>query len=403
MLTEEDTDAQALSMKGQVFMEAHQIPNNNPETELKGIREAIDGIDEKLLRLLNQRMELAQEVGRIKAEKGLTLFDPSREQSIYDRLTRDNPGPLSNDSLRCIYREILAASRLLQYVLRVAFLGPAWTYSHLAAMSLYGHSAVYQPFPTLEDVFDALLKGKAHVAIVPVENSLQGGVGRTIDLFYEREVHVVRECYMEVSHYLCGKSQGIEGLKHLYAHPQAVEQCRRWILENLRNVEIYECSSTAQSAQMAKKDPAGAALCNLHAADHYGLDILAERIEDHTENTTRFFALANHANPPTGKDKTTILFTVSDQPGALHAALEAFAKHHVNMSRIESRPNRQFPWQYLFCVDIEGHVEEESVQAAFNDLRSHVTLLKLLGSYPKSDPKHPFRVEMEKMRTVDRQ
>ncbi|NLI80204.1 MAG: prephenate dehydratase [Deltaproteobacteria bacterium] len=381
-------------------MKAHPIAQNDAETELREIREAIDQVDLELLRLLNRRMELAQEVGRIKAAKGLSLFDPSREQSIYERLTQINPGPLSNESLRSIYREILAASRLLQYVLRVAFLGPAWTYSHLAAMSLYGHSAVYEPFSTLEDVFDALQKGKSHVAIVPVENSLQGGVGRTIDLLYEREVGVVRECYLEVTHYLCSTAQDIAQIQRLYAHPQAVEQCRRWILEHLRSAEIYECSSTAQAAQMARKDTAGAALCNLYAAHHYGLDVLAERIEDHTENTTRFLALADHPSGPTGSDKTSILFTVADRPGALHTALEAFARHRVNMSRIESRPNRQFPWQYLFCVDIEGHMEEEPVRSALDDLGRHVTLLKLLGSYPKSDPKRPIRVEMEKMRTV---
>ncbi len=381
-------------------MEPHQVAQNAADPELLQLRESIDRVDRELLGLLNERMDLAKEVGRIKAAKGLTLFDPGREQRIFEELTKANPGPLSEESLRCIYREILAASRLLQYVLQVAFLGPAWTYSHLAAMSLYGHSALYQPSPTLEDVFDALLKGKAHVAVVPVENSLQGGVGRTMDLLYERDVQVVRECYLEIAHYLCGTGASIQDVKHLYAHPQAVEQCRRWLLENLRHAEILECASTAQAAQLAKKDPEGAALCNLYAANHYGLEILAERIEDHAENTTRFFALANHANAPTGDDKTSILFTVPDRPGALHAALEAFARHKVNMTRIESRPNRMFPWQYLFCADIEGHVEEEAVQKALTELGSHVTLLKLLGSYPKSDPKRPMRVEKEKMRAV---
>lgn len=370
------------------------------EEDLKELRQAIDDVDRDLLKLFNKRMELSREVGRIKADKGLTLFDPGREEAIYDRLTRANSGPMTEESLRAIYREIFAASRLLQYVLQVAYLGPEWTYSHLAALSLFGHSARYLPLPTMEDVFDALQKGKANVAVVPIENSLQGGVGRTIDLLYERSVSVVKECYLEVAHYLCGNAGSIQDLKNLYAHPQATEQCRRWILENLRHVEIYECASTARAAQLAKKDDAGAAICNLYASHYYELNILAERIEDHAGNTTRFFALAHHLNPPSEDDKTSLLFAVSDQPGALHSALEAFARSDVNMTRIESRPNRLFPWQYLFYADVEGHAEAENVRKALDELKNEVTFLKILGSYPKRDAKHPIRMEKEKMRTV---
>ena len=370
------------------------------EEELKTLRQAIDQVDQDLLKLFNKRMELSLEVGRTKAAKGLSLFDPGREEAIYGRLTKANPGPMTEESLRAIYREIFAASRLLQYVLQVAYLGPEWTYSHLAAISLYGHSARYLPLPTLEDVFDTLLKGKAHVAVVPIESSFQGGVGRTMDLLHERNVSVVNECYLEVAHYLCSGSTSIENLKHLYAHPQTSEQCRRWILENLRQVELFECASTAQAAQLAKKDPVGAAICNLYAAYHYGLNILAERIEDQPGNTTRFFALNQRMSPPTENDKTSLLFAVSDQPGALHSALEAFARSDVNMTRIESRPNRQFPWQYLFYADVDGHADDENVRRALDELRAQVTFIKVLGSYPKRDPKHPIRLEKEKMRMV---
>ncbi|WP_281797088.1 prephenate dehydratase [Desulforhabdus amnigena] len=373
------------------------------EDRLTALREAIDEVDTELLKLLNKRMELACEVGRFKAEKGVPLFHPGREELIFERLTKANPGPIAAESLRAIYREIFAASRLLQYVLQVAYLGPEWTYSHLAALSLYGHSARYIPCSTLEDVFEAVLKGKVHVAVIPIENSLQGGVGRSMDLLYESEMRVVGECYLEIAHNLCSTSSSIADLKHLYAHPQAIEQCRRWILGNLRHVEIYESTSTAQAAQMAKKDPIGAAICNLYAAHHYGLNILADRIEDQAGNTTRFLALSSQLNPPTGSDKTSLLFAVSDQPGALHAALEAFSDAHVNMTRIESRPNRLFPWQYLFYADIEGHVEDENVHKALDELRTKVTFLKVLGSYPKRDPKLPIRFEKEKLRQSDRQ
>jgi len=368
------------------------------EGDLKALREAIDQVDIHLLRLFNKRMELAQEVGRLKASNGLELFVPGREELILQRLLAANPGPISEASLRAIYREIFAASRLLQYVLQVSYLGPEWTYSHLAALSLFGHSAQYIPCPTLEDVFDALLKRKVHVAVVPIENSLQGGVGRTMDLLHERDVRVLSECYVEIAHCLCSQLKSAQAIKHLYAHPQAMEQCRRWVFENLHDVEWTECTSTAQAAQLAGKDPVGGAICNLYAAHHYGLRVLEERIEDHVGNTTRFFALANRLNPKTGNDKTSVLFAVSDEPGSLHSALEAFARSGVNMTRIESRPNRLFPWQYLFYADIEGHHEDDKVREALQELKGGVTFLKILGSYVKNDPKHPIRLEKERIR-----
>jgi chorismate mutase / prephenate dehydratase len=370
------------------------------EERLEMLREAIDQTDLELLLLFNKRMELAGKVGRIKAEQGLLLFDPCREETILERLGKANPGPIPEDSLRAIYREIFSASRLLQYDLHVAYLGPEWTYSHLAALSLFGHSSRYLPSPTLEDVFDDLLKAKAHVSVVPIANSLQGGVGHTLDLLYERAVRVVGECYLEITHYLCSNSGTMEDLKRLYGHPQALEQCRRWVLENLRHVELFECSSTAQAARLAAKDASAAAICNHYAAVQYGLKILAGRIEDHPENTTRFFVLGNHLNPPTGNDKTSILFAVPDQPGALHAALEGFALFRVNMTRIESRPNRILPWQYLFFADLEGHSGDEPIVKALEHLRNKTTFLKLLGSYPRKDPRHPMRLDQEQARSL---
>jgi len=370
------------------------------ENGLEIIREAIDGVDKELLKLLNRRMELACRVGRLKADQGLLLFDPGREETILERLAKANQGPLMEASLRAIYREIFSASRLLQYEFQVAFLGPEWTNSHLAALSLYGHSARYVPSPTLEDVLESLLKGNVHVAVVPIENSLQGGVGQTLDLLNERDVRVIHECYLEIAHYLCSNCAEIEDLKRLYGHPQALEQCRRWILENLRHVESFECSSTARAAQLAQKDHAGAAVCNLHAAAQYGLQSLADRIEDHPENITRFFVLGNQLNPATGNDKTSILFAVPDQPGALHGALEAFALFQVNMTRIESRPNRLFPWQYLFYADLEGHLEDEPIKKALAHLRDRTAFLKILGSYPRKDPRQPARLDKEQARTL---
>lgn len=368
------------------------------DQELNILRESIDRTDQQLLRLLNERMKIALEVGRIKASKGLELFDPAREELIYERLARLNPGPLTEEALRSIYREIIAASRLLQYPLQIAFLGPEWTYSHLAAHFLFGYSAHYVPFDGLEEVFDALSKGKVQVALVPIENSFEGGAGDTLDLLYENNVQVVRECYLEIAHCLCTYCHSVEDLRHVYAHPQVLNQCRRWLLEQCPQAERHECGSTAQAAQLAKENASGAAICNLYAANHYELPVLVERIEDHSGNVTRFFALANHFNAPTGKDKTSVLFEISDQPGALYEALEPFTRRQVNITRIESRPNRIFPWQYLFYADFEGHRDEENVQLMLDDLRRHVTFLKILGSYAKSDPKRPIRIEKERIR-----
>ncbi len=366
------------------------------EEELLKIRDEIDGIDSDILRLLSRRMDLATEAGRIKASMGLPLFHPEREETIFQRLSQLNPGPLSEESIRSIYREIFAASRLLQCKLRVAFLGPEWTYSHLASLSLFGHSAIYMPCSSLEGVFDNFLKNKAHLAVIPIENSLQGGIGHSMDLLYEREVRVISECYLEIAHNLCGAAPSLQEVRHLYAHPQAIEQCRRWLLENLPRAEHNECTSTAKSAQLAGEDPRGAAICNLYAAHRYRLNILAERIEDRPGNTTRFLALGHYENAPTGKDKTSILFAVSDKPGALHTTLGALSA--VNMTRIESRPNRIFSWQYLFYADLEGHREDPPVRAALEKAAERTTFLKILGSYPRSDPAQPFRIEKEKMR-----
>jgi chorismate mutase / prephenate dehydratase len=368
--------------------------------QLDRLRDAIDRIDQQLLRALNERMELAKEIGRIKADAGLTLFDPSREEAIYTRLSQENPGPLSDDGLRSIYREIMAASRVLQHPMEVAFLGPEWTYSHLAARSLFGHSAHYVPLPTLDEVFDQMVKGLVHVAIAPIENTLEGGLTHTLDLLCESDAQVIRECYLEMAHYLAGRGESLEQVERVYAHPQTLGQCRHWLLHHMRHAALQECSSTAEAARLSQKDPKGAAICNLFAAHHYGLIVLASRIEDRPGNITRFFALAQHFNPPTGHDKTSILFALPDRPGALRDALEPFTLHGCNLARIESRPSRISIWHDLFYADIEGHRDDPAIRQSLEDLQERVAFLKVLGSYPRSDPFRPIRFQMEQVAPV---
>ena len=368
--------------------------------DLEKLRQEIDRLDSELVLLLNRRMEMAVEVGRIKASAGLATFHPEREQMVTKRISALNPGPMSGESLRAIYREIFAASRLMQYRLQVAFPGPEWTWSHLAAMSLFGHSATFLPCSTLEDVFDCFLKGKAHLAVVPIEASFQGGVGHGVDLLYRHEARVVSECYLEIAHYLCGNVPGLGAVKRVYGRTEDFHQCRGWLAENLGRPEWKECSSTSLAAGLAKEDPAGAAVCNLYAAGRNELGVLAERIEDVAGTTARFLALGHHINPPTGNDKTSLLFSVSDKPGALLGALSALSS--TNMSRIESRPDRLFPGQYLFFADIDGHRDQDEIREALEALGRNVTFLKILGSYPKGDPGRPFRIEKEKMRTFEK-
>lgn len=367
-------------------------------SDLEKMRREIDRVDSELVVLLNRRMELAVEVGRIKATASLPTFHPEREQQVVRHISQLNTGPLSDESLRAIYREIFAASRLMQYRLQVAYPGPEWTTSHLAAMSLLGHSASFLPCSSMEEVFDTFLKGKAHLAVIPIEATLQGWGGHGIDLLYTHDVRVVSECYLEISHYLCGAVSGLDAVKRVYGRTEALSQCRGWLAENLGQVEGMECSSTARAAMLAGEDRGGAAICNLYAAQRYGLGVLAERIEDVPGITARFLALGHHVNPPTGNDKTSLLFSVSDKPGALLAALSSLSA--TNMSRIESRPNKIFPGQYLFFADIDGHRDQGVIRTAMENLARNVTFVKILGSYPKGDPAQPFRIEKENMPTI---
>jgi chorismate mutase/prephenate dehydratase len=364
------------------------------------LREGIDRVDVELLALLNERMRLCREVGRIKGEKGLELFDPGREESIYKRLSGLNSGPLPEGALRSVYREILAASRLLQYPLSVAVPGSLWSGPHLAAFSLFGRSARYSAHPAMEGAFDALAKGKARVTVVPIENSLDGAVGRAIDLLYERDVQIVGECYLEIAHYLATSADSMNAVKTLYATARAFGQCRRWVSENLAGAERRECASTAQAALLAKEDPSGAAVCNLYAAAFHELPIAFERIEDDPGNAARFLVLATRSDSPTANDgKSSVLFAVPDRPGALQAALEPFERWKINLMRLEARPNRRLPWEYLYFADIDGQGGSEEMRLALDALRERVRVLKVLGSYPKGDPKRPIRIEKEEVRT----
>ncbi|SFM53213.1 prephenate dehydratase [Thermodesulforhabdus norvegica] len=372
---------------------------NPPLRSLDDLRIEIDEVDKELVRWLARRMRLSYEVGRVKRAQGLPLFDPDREEAILKKLVTLNTEPLLTPPiLRSIYREILAASRSLQYPVKVAFLGPLWTYSHIAALFVFGHDVEYNPCSSMEEVFESVARNRYDIAVVPVENSVEGSIGITMDLMYRYDLYIVRECYVAMEYHLAGNVEDLKEIREVYAHPRAFSQCRRWLAEHLSDVALVECSSTAQAAELCREVRGRAALCNLYAAHHFGLNVVAEHISDYPDSVTRFIALSREKTSPSGDDKTSIIFGVSHAPGALYRALEPCVRHGVNLTRIESRPARVPLKSYLFFVDLEGHENDPSVRAALSEMEDALPFVKILGSYPRASDE-PVKVNKEMIRS----
>ncbi len=374
------------------------------DEDLQRIRSGIDEIDRKILDLLCERMRLSKAIGEVKQKKGLPLFDAHREEALIKKLMAENKEPLLKDSfLRAIYREIFSASRSIQYSLSVAYLGPEWTYSHVASRFMFGSQALYKPFPTLSDVFDAVSRRTCDIAVVPVENSLEGSVGATMDFLFECDLSIIRECYVAMEYVLAVKDSSVSlaDIKEIYAHPRAISQCRRWLMEHIGSVTYIECASTAEAAKLCGKGGSKerAALCNLFAAQYYGLEVIAKNIADYPGATTRFLALGREKTSSTGDDKTSLVFATHHKPGMLYKALEPFAKHGVNLLRIESRPNRLMPSHYLFFADVEGHRDDPALSRVIDELEGKVSILKVLGSYPKASLEEIIRIHHEMVRS----
>lgn len=372
--------------------------------ELERLRRLIDEVDTRILESLSQRMRLSKMIGEIKKREGLPLFDAHREEALLRKLITLNREPLLEPVfLQAIYREIFSASRSLQYTLSVAYPGPEWTYAHVAAKFMFGAQVEYKPFPAISDVFDAVSRNLCSLAVVPVENSLEGSIGATMDLLFDYDLSIVRESYMAMEYVLAVADPSFSGITEVYAHPRAMNQCRRWLSEHVGEVKYIECASTAEAAKRCKEHPAPgkAALCNLFAAHYYGLSVIAKNIADYPGAVTRFIALGKTGTEPTGNDKTSIVFAIHHSPGTLYKALQPFAEYGVNLSRIESRPNRRLPSHYLFFADLEGHIEDKLLKDALRKMEQTVSILKTLGSYPKASIENPFRVHEEMTRCKD--
>ena len=353
---------------------------------LADLRKRIDEVDDEILRLLNRRAELVIEVGKIKKGEQLRFHVPNREREILERLGAQNPGPFPADAVRTVFREIISASVGLQAPMRVSFLGPKATYSHLAAMQQFGLSAELRPESSIAAIFDDVEKGRALYGVVPVENSTEGVVTHTLDTFVESELKIGAEILLPISHDLLSRTGAMNGIQKVYSHPQALGQCRKWLQANLPSVPLVDVASTALAAQIAGSDPNAAAIASEFAGSLYDLKVVQHRIEDQAHNVTRFLVIGRDLSTPTGNDRTSILFSVKDEPGVLFRMLEPFAKRGINLSKIESRPGRTKAWEYVFFVDLSGHVSDSPVDEAIEELKTHCRFVKVLGSYPSALP-----------------
>ena len=350
--------------------------------ELKSLREQIDSIDNQILALLNQRAGVVLAVAKAKEGRDTAFYVPSREKEIYQRLTDLNPGPFPNEAVIKVFREIISASLNMELPMRVAFFGPQATFTHMAAMQQFGLSAQLVPLKSIPAVFEEVERDRAHYGVVPVENSTEGVVNHTLDMFISSDLQVIAEVMLEISHNLLSKSGNADNIRKIVSHPQPLAQCRHWLETNMPDTPLLDVASTAAAAQMAAEDESVAAIASQAAAVQYGLQIVKAKIEDNPNNFTRFLIIGRKTPEKSGADKTSIMFSVKDAPGILYRMLEPFSKRQINLAKIESRPMKQKAWEYIFFLDLIGHLDDDNIAAAIEELRQHCHFLKVLGSYP---------------------
>ncbi len=352
------------------------------EKKLQELRKRIDAIDDKILDLLNERMEVVKEVGELKNKTNAPIYRPERELAILERLKKRNKGPLNERAIEAIFLEIFAVSRNLERPERVAYLGPEGSFTHQAAESRFGAMSEYLPTHTIASVFKSVEAERAKYGVVPIENSIDGVVGETLDLLGKSDLKIVAEIYMPIHHSFATLEEKLENIKKIYSKDIAFGQCRKFLQEHFEDVELIPVESTAKAAKMAANEPGSAAICSDIAAKLYSLPVLFENIEDVHTNTTRFIVLSNFKNMPSGHDKTSILAKLADKPGALVRFLEDFERANINLTKIESRPAADKDFSYWFYIDFEGHVDDANVQEVF---KKHQNEIKWLGSYAKGE------------------
>jgi chorismate mutase/prephenate dehydratase len=353
--------------------------------ELEKLRREIDRIDEELAELIDRRAGQAKKIGGLKA--GAAAYRPERESQVLNRVAA-KAAVLPGERMTAIFREIISACRGLEEAIRVSYLGPEGTFSEQAVRKHFGGAVEALPVPSVDEAFRRCESGAAQFAVVPAENSTEGVVGRTLDLLVTTPLRVCGEIELRVQQNLLTKEASLKGIKRVYSHSQSLAQCNGWLAQNLPNVERVPVASNAEAAQRAAQEPGAAAIAGQAAGERYGLAMLARSIEDDPNNTTRFLVLGKVEPAPSGRDRTSLVMSAENKPGAVHALLTPLAAHGVSMSRIESRPARARTalWEYLFFIDVEGHQQDQHVAAALAALRSKAPYLKILGSYPVAIP-----------------
>lgn len=348
---------------------------------LRVLRNHIDNIDAKIISLLNDRIITAKKVASLKQRLGKSVYSPEREAEILKKLSEKNNGEISKEALESIYREIMSASLGVNKSLKIAYMGPEASFSNLAALKRFGSQVEYLACENISDVFLEVERKNADFGVVPIENSIEGAISHTLDMFVDSDLKICAQITLDISHNLlanCKKEQ----IKRVYSNPQVFGQCRLWLQENLPCVEKIEVSSTTRAAQIAAKEKQSACIASLLAAKLYKVKVLERNIEDSPYNATRFFVIGRSEALPTKRDKTSLLFSIKDRVGALHDMLVPFKKYSINLTKIESRPSKKKAWDYYFYIDLEGHHDDKKVKKALTELESKCKFLKVLGSYP---------------------
>ena len=350
---------------------------------MKGLRAEIDRIDEQLIELLNRRAEVVVRIGKAKQQTGAAVYAPDREHEVLGRMRELNKGPLPDKTITAIWREMMSGSFALEKPLRVAYLGPEGSFSHLAAMRKFGASVEYLPMTDIRAVFHEVRRGHVDLGMVPIENSIGGGVVDTLDAFVDADVHVVAEVMAEVHHNLLANCPP-EHISMIASKPEVFAQCRNWLGGQFHKVDLIPVASSSKAADMAAKQQGLAAIGSTLAAELYGLKVVFANIEDNPGNTTRFFVIGTKPTRPTGQDKTAVMFNTAHKPGALVEVLEVFRKYGVNMTNIDTRPSKRAKWEYTFFVDCEGHCQDPAFVAAIAEAKQHCLQFNVLGSFPKA-------------------
>ena len=353
--------------------------------KLLQLRDKIDQLDEQIQSLITERAKVAEDVAKTKQNTGDSVFyRAEREAQVLRSVMERNQGPLSDEEMARLFREMMSACLALERVMNIAFLGPAGTFTQAAALKHFGHSVQTLPMMTIGDVFREVEAGSVSYGVVPVENSTEGVINHTLDEFMNSSLHICGEVELRIHHHLLGKVGDVNEIKKVYSHRQSLAQCRKWLDTHLSDVEQIDVSSNAEAARLASEEMGAAAIAGETAAEIYDLTSIVENIEDQPDNTTRFLVIGQRAVPASGADKTSMLVSASNKSGALHSMLEPLSRNNISMTRIESRPSRQGMWNYVFFIDIEGHVDDDNVASALKELESAASMVKVLGSYPKA-------------------